>query len=615
MAKKSILFFKIQKNLKNKIDFTDFSTIIPVDYDSSKFLDSQKIPYSLPENYVALKEYYEIDHNAVQLVKNLWMSKTTDLIFHKEINLLKIYEFDIVLSLIKLMKTIYEYNKIITKINPDKIFSSLEGSLFSDIPKFLSNKYNINYESFEIRHSSEFFLDKIPIQFKFANKIISINSSKFENIKKISEKFSKLIPKKKTNQKKILLIDFNVVLYQYFIDELESNGFTVILINSRKPIIHNIDSLKIQLSKRYHTEFISDYVDNEIKEKIKIYTEKFEQNFNTLFSSSDFKAKFVMDNLNFYDLIFDYIKNYFFSKLSNSILQIESGLKILEENFSCILFWNYNLPFEKIMMDLAFQKSIPIMILQDGIRDTAEHPLLGPLPNIADHDDKFNKFFCWGKLPQDYYLRSGIPKNKIVLTGSPIYDEIFKKRIEQKETNNILLATSGLSIFLQNNTIGYVRKYRDTIELICKTMKKFPKKNLIVKLHPFANEEFDIASFVKEIDPKIQIFKNENIQDLISNSDLVISGYSTVILQSMVLGKPTMVYRLWGDYEPSNLPFVGSNSSMNLDYSHLESQLQNFFTDKSIKEELIHNSKKFLNNYLSFQGKSSENITSILNEF
>ena len=267
-------------------------------------------------------------------------------------------------------------------------------------------------------------------------------------------------------------------------------------------------------------------------------------------------------------------------------------------------------------MNLAFQKSIPTTILQDGVKATSVHPLFGLYPNIDDYDDKFNKFFCWGKLPQDYYLRSGIPKNKIVLTGSPIYDQIFNKIIEQKETNNILLATSGLSIFLNSSTIGYVRKYQDTIELICKTMKKYSEKNLIVKLHPFADEKFDIVSLVKRIDSKIQIFKNENIQDLISNSDLVISSYSTVILQSMVLGKPTMVYRFWDhDNEPSNLPFVDYGSSMNLDFLHLESQLQNFFTDKSIKEKLIHNSKKFLNDYLSFQGKSSENISSILNKF
>ena len=74
---------------------------------------------------------------------------------------------------------------------------------------------------------------------------------------------------------------------------------------------------------------------------------------------------------------------------------------------------------------------------------------------------------------------------------------------------------------------NYVRK-------ILETVKKYPDKKIIVKLHP-GRVSYDIKPLIQKIDPSIQIFQNENILDLLEKSDVMISlNYSTVVLDALI---------------------------------------------------------------------------------
>lgn len=72
---KSLLFFKKHKNVNKELNFNDFSTIIPVNFESAEYLDMLKIQYALPESYVTLEDYNEIDLVVINLSKTLWNLK------------------------------------------------------------------------------------------------------------------------------------------------------------------------------------------------------------------------------------------------------------------------------------------------------------------------------------------------------------------------------------------------------------------------------------------------------------------------------------------------------------------------------------------------------------
>ncbi len=611
MPQKSILFFKKQKNSNKKINFSIFSIIIPVDYESATYLDSLKISYNLPETYVSIKEYYEIDNLAINLSKSLWEIENEDFISYKQINIPNLYHLENTLNLIKLMKKIFEYNKIIDVESPDEIFNSIDGNSFDDVPKFLALNKKIKYYSLDTQINSISHFDNIPIQIQFAGKIFQINQNQFKKIKDLSELIIKKLPQKHLEKNPLLLIDFNLVIYEHFIENLEKQGIEFVLLNSRRPSIWNLKSLKIQLSKKYNIDYLSNYYTTKSRDVIKVKTEEISKNFFSLLENNSFNSKLKMFDIKFANLINNELINYFPKKIFESIKNIELGSKLLQQNFSHILVWAYQLPFEKIIMNLADQMSIPVSVIQDGVKGTFTNPL-GKMVNYTDYNSNFKNFFVWGKLSEEYYLNAGIPKNKIILSGSPLYDQHFKFKINTKFTNNILFATSGLGLSLDSNTVSRMKNYQYFIEIICKTISKLNQKNLQIKLHPFADERLDIPKIAKKINPDIHIYKHENLVNLISNADLIISRHSTVILESMALGKPTMVW-LDDDYsEAIDLPYIKSGASLKLDINNFSNQINNFYNDPQIRKNLLHNSHIFMDNYLTNQGQASNFISHFL---
>ncbi len=615
MSQKSILFYKKQKNSTEKIDFSNFSIIIPVNYESSAYLDSLKISYNLPTNYISFKDYYKIDRLAIRLGKSLWDGENDNLLSFKKINILKLYNLENTITLIKLLKKIFEYKKIFDIETPDEIFTSIDGNIFDDIPKFLSSIKKIKYNTLDTQHTSINHFDTIPIQIKICGKIFSINQNQMNKIKNIGEFLVKKLPKRYLEKNPLLLIDFNLVLYENFIESLEKQGIDVVLLNSRRPTIWNFKSLRIQLSKKYNIDYLSNYNNSESQDIINAKNEDICKNFLCVLKNESFNSKLKIYDIEFANLINDEFINYFPQKIYESIKNIELGSKFLERTFSHVLVWGYQLPFEKIIMNLASQLNIPVSVLQDGVKGRFTHPSLGEMENYNDYDYTFKNLFAWGKISQNYFLNAGIPKNKIILSGSPLYDNHFKLKIDSKFTNTILLATSGLGTALDSNSISRIRNYQSHIELVCKTIPKLNQKKLQIKLHPFADERINIPKIVKTINPDIQIYKHENIMELITKSDLVISKYSTVILESMILGKPTMVW-LDDDYtETIDLPYTKSGASLKFDSKNFKKQIDDFYTDPEIRKNLLKNSIFFINEYLVYPGQSGKFLTNFFKNY
>jgi hypothetical protein len=612
MSKKSILFFKKEKNLNPEIDFSIFSIIIPLDYESAIYLDSLKISYNLPETYVSMKEYWEIDNLAIKLGRSLWKIKNKNLISFKEINIPDLFHLDNTINIIKLLKKFFEYNKIIELESPDEIFNSVDGNTFDDIPKFLALNKKIKYIALNTKYKSISHFDNIPIQIKFGGKIFLINQNQFKKIKNFSEFIIKKLPKNSFQKNSLLLIDFNLVLYENFIENLEKNGINVTLLNSRRPVVWNRKSLEIQLSKKYNIDYLSNYFNKESKDIVKNKTEEITENFLSVIKHDEFNSQFKINNIEFGNLLYDEFLNYFPQKIYDSVKDIETSSKFLNNDFSHILVWAYQLPFEKIIMNLASQMNISVSAIQDGVKGRFSDPLFGVMENYNDYDSNFKNFFAWGKDSKEYYLNAKIPQNKIVLSGSPLYDAHFKLKINQKPSNTILFATSGLGLALDSNTISRTKKYQSFIELVCETIPKLNHKKLAIKLHPFADERIDIPNIAREINPDIHIYKHENIINLISNADLVISSHSTVILESMILGKPTMVWLPDDYYESIDLRYIKSGASLKVDLKNFKTQIDDFYNNPEIRKNLLKNSTFFIKDYLTNPGQSSSFLSNYL---
>ena len=121
--------------------------------------------------------------------------------------------------------------------------------------------------------------------------------------------------------------------------------------------------------------------------------------------------------------------------------------------------------------------------------------------------------------------------SKVFITGNPSFDktiEFFRENSKKEKTKK------------ENITICYLtQKHPENILIMKKLIEIIEKKdfNLIVKIHP--NEK--IEDYLKEIDQKenkkVEI-KNSNLYENISNSDIVITIFSTAALEAAILDKP-----------------------------------------------------------------------------
>ena len=146
---------------------------------------------------------------------------------------------------------------------------------------------------------------------------------------------------------------------------------------------------------------------------------------------------------------------------------------------------------------------------------------------------------------------------------------------------------------------------------ILKNIKKKSDKKPVIKLH--TSEYFDISSIVKKIDPTIQIYQHKDILELLESCDVLISlNYSTILLDALILNKPTMVL-LPEKQNFEEEEIIKQNAVLPVsDISELEIKLHQILSDKNIRENLITNGKQFIEKYFSHKGNSSEYLIKLL---
>jgi hypothetical protein len=147
--------------------------------------------------------------------------------------------------------------------------------------------------------------------------------------------------------------------------------------------------------------------------------------------------------------------------------------------------------------------------------------------------DAYDKFCVASDGYRKLFIRKGVRPSKIEVTGIPNFDncEEYKKN-DFPYKNFVLVATSDArETFKFENRKNFI-KY---------SLKIAAGRQLIFKLHP--NEKFDRA--VNEINkyaPGALVYTDGNVNTMITNCDVLITKYSSVVYVGMALGKEVYSY-------------------------------------------------------------------------
>jgi len=192
----------------------------------------------------------------------------------------------------------------------------------------------------------------------------------------------------------------------------------------------------------------------------------------------------------------------------------------------------------KLITKFCKMKDIPtIYIPHAGV------PIEGEVVSKKD----FTYLTLWGEYDTNYYLNLGMEKKNLVVTGNPRFESFFNSKIKKlKEIKDMFsdkvykFNTNKKTIILATSPFDRA-SIEKLIKVVVNTLRDLNLiENLIIKIHPR-----DTGLLHKEITSRLNvnpvIVRDYNILELTNSCDILISCQSSVILETMIIGKPIIL--------------------------------------------------------------------------
>lgn len=620
MKNKSIFLLTendINSKTIKKIQTSKNSTIIPLTFKTIELLEEGKIKFDLFDELLSPKDYETID-NQVYEIGRTWhehdyLKKNFE---YRGVNIAKTTECELTSSLLKFGHRICILDKIFSLIKPDIVYASETTKSISKIPRIFSKIYKFEIENLYSKSDEKNFRhDNYTIGFDIKGKNVDITLSRknFFKIKKYYELFWKNRYKIASKQNKpkigdrILLLDFNLVTNKSTLENLSNSEFDMLLANTRRPIIWNSESLKI--AKKMNFKSIQLDLNNQHSHSILLEImsklEKFSE------ENDFFLKKFVINNISFWSIFKNDFIIFCKERFTEILSLIDSLNDVLDKkNIKLLITLDDAQQIGRAATILCKNHNIQTMVLrntdinifQDGKRNWE----IFALQKIYS-----DKFAIYGELSKKICLEHKIDSKKLVMTGNPRYDELFRRE-SKGDKNNVLITLSGIASTAWTTfySISLVLKYEKMFRQVLKSLAKLDK-TVTIKVHPTQDSIINVQKIVNEILPDATILKNANTYDLISQSDIVISPPSSVITEALILNKPVFLFKFLEN--DSGIPYEKYNAVVATeDEKMIDFKINQILFDHEIRNKLETGRKEFLKYVLEYHGDSSKEIIKLI---
>ena len=577
---------------------------ITFDYASHIKLTEKKIKHEISENYsnneidqLQKKCYNFLDWHELDIIKNN--------INFLGVNIPKLYDDQLIHVFVKIVKKFSELKSVINKFRNANYFAS--GELF-----LLSNLLVESVSEIQNAKNNEFYFDKVEIGTNIGKKNIklSLSSSSYKKIKNVGEKLLGFTSQNKNNKsltKSTLLVELNTKFFDNFFLESKKANKNILYFGRRRPGIWDLESLKIMKNSGCSI-ITSDIMNNSELKKYEITVNQLKENFLKILSTNiELKNFFSVDGVSILCVIIPAIKRLIIERFEEITFEILLAKQIFKNfNIDSVIIISEIGMTEQIISQFAKQEKIPILHIQEGLHiDTSEafenSKSQGVFLESAD------RYVAWGKFSKENQINFGkVSPEKIVELGSPRFNKLNFDANDNDE-QFVLLATMPPQIEeIKGLDVRNLEKYLESILNICQIVSN-QKKKLVIKPHP----TFDVLDIEKNINkkfPDIQVISKGDINPLIKKcSTLIVTGYSTVILQGQILQKPVISIPLI-DYNWGNPSVYTENSCLLIKIEELDLILKKISNDNEFKRKLILNGNNFAKLSINNKNNSSSLI-------
>ncbi len=597
--------------------------VISLDILSHNMLSKLGIEHEKVESYIDKDDQELIDKLIIDKSHEWYQQEgISELLKFENMNLGSLLELEIAPYFLQIMKNFIGVKRIIDKENPSIVIASTP--LASMVEAVMMNK-KIKIQSYVIPNPSSLSYDRVAIPINIGKKLFTIWISRdfALKIKNIVESITNLIFKFKFNfsnaskRKSILLLDFNPMLYGDLLGELSKLDRNIVLLNQRRPAVWNLQSLNN--IKRSNSKIIK--LDDLLNSKLSSIIIQKQNELRTRLqqiSLDDMLTEFFsIEGNSFWPSIKDSFIEMCSKRFHEAIERLVLSRELFEKmNIACMLILYDTASEEKILLHTAKEFKILGIILQHGgiftKRDTGRLTTILPFipPTCIKHG-------LWGEEAENVFRQMGVKDEEMILIGNPRYDELFRMKNKCKNKGSILIGSSILpelaySRIDTNTLIQFENMFRE----VCRICVNIPNKKLIIKLHPGQHSSYDIKPIVNEIDPPIPIYKTNNISDLMKDCDVfVYIGFSTVILEAMILNKPTITFQIGPDWEYENKIFQNGATCLVKTLKEFEDALNNVLFNDTFRNDLIQKGEKYIDDYFVNRGDSSNSLAELLKQY
>lgn len=587
--------------------------VITLDLESHTQLDDLKIIHEKIDVFLTSDDKLFIENNTLKISIEWYKNpKISELLKFDELNLGSLFEQDLFLYLLKKFKLFLGLKRLFDNESSRIISASL--SVIS-ILKILDNSKNFKLTQLFSNYNSTSNLNKITVPLNLLGHSMNISFSFAKTLKiiKIIESFStkffnlKLDLTKSKKNPSILFLDLNPFQYEHLLNFLHEHKKQILFLNEIGVLSwkkSQINILKKTNSKIFQWK---DLRTKEIDLLISKNQQIIQSKTNEIFSNDIFENSFNIMGYSFWQVIKEEFITFCMSRFLKSLELLELAKDFFTKvKIDSIVVLYHTALENKIALHIAEKMEIPCLRLQHGLHAIGSlEEKLFPI-NFPPSQSNLKHLF-WDKNLLKYYSQLGFNKNNGMVVGSPRYDNLFQLK-SKNQTNTILLTSTFLQNFAGVN--GYDSNFLDihkqTFQKICKIIHSINDKKLIIKLHPSMKPMYSIKSILNDIDPNIPIYRTQDITNLLINSEVVIClDHSTVLLESMILKKPTITYMIDSSWY-ENDPIITSGATLAVNsLENFEKSLNKILFDPNFRNQLIQKGTEYVNNNLTNRGNSS----------
>ncbi|KJU82066.1 Capsule polysaccharide biosynthesis, spore coat polysaccharide biosynthesis protein spsB [Candidatus Magnetobacterium bavaricum] len=275
-------------------------------------------------------------------------------------------------------------------------------------------------------------------------------------------------------------------------------------------------------------------------------------------------------------------------------------MQLILEQESPDMLMTGNCPrMERAAMMVAKERGIKVLSLNDLLGFDKKY--LFPADKIA----------VISEITRENLVKQGNPPGNIIITGSPAFDLI----LEEIRTFNkhYILDEIGLKtdskVFLLATQPDKNCTW-EMINMMVTILDNYPEHYLVIKPHPGEDNRL-YADYLSKLSHPRVVLTDIPVRKIIYVSELTVTIYSTVGIESILMGVPLIQLNLMGIKNPIPLYEYGVSIEVK-DYTELEKSVDKVLNDEKHKTEVEESRNHYFKYLLS--GLGVKNCINLINQ-